>query len=375
MALNTQDFTTLVRNQVAAMQASSSALLDFEVGSILLAIVESNSANIGLWLQGLLLQLLAITRAATSTGSDLDSWVADFGVTRLPAVVATGQVTFARFTATQQAVVPIGQQIETADGTQVFSVTLDTTNVNYSSALGGYVLLSNTSSINVPVQANTAGIGGNVAGGALNTITSAIPYVDTVTNASAFTNGVDAESDAALRARFIAYIASLARATKAAIGYAITSVQQGLQYTLTENQNYNGSTNYGYFYVVVDDGSGHPSNTLLSTVSNAIDAYRACSISFGVFAPVVVTANVTMTITTAAGYVHGTLVTTVQTAITNYINTLPLGMTLYYTRLMQVAYDASPGVTDVSAVTLNSGTGDLTATAQQVIKSGTITIS
>lgn len=375
MALQTQDFTTLVRNQVAAIQGTSSALLDFEVGSILLSIVESNTANIGLWLQGLMLELLAVTRAGTSIGNDLDTWVGDFGLTRLPAVAATGQVTFSRFTNTQQAIVPLGQQIETADGTQIFTVTLDTTNPNYNVALNGYIILANTSSIDVPVQANTAGSIGNLASGALNTITQPILYVDTATNAAAFTNGIDAETDPALRIRFVAYLASLARATKAAIGYAITSVQQGLQYTLTENQNYSGATNYGYFYVVVDDGTGTPSSTLLTTVGNAIEAYRACAISFGVFAPVIETANVAMTIITASGYNHSTVTATVQTALQNYINSLTLGTTLYYTRLYQIAYDASPGVVDVASVTLNSGTSDLVATNKQVIKAGTITVS
>lgn len=375
MSLPTQDFTTLVRNQVAAAQASSKELLDFEVGSILLSLVESNTAGVGLWLQGLVLQLLAVTRAATSMGSDLDSWVGDFGLKRLYAVAATGQVTFARFTPTQQAVVLVGAQVETADGTQSFTVALDTTNPNYNAALAGYILLSGTTSINVPVGANTAGSSGNVAIGAINTITTPITYVDTATNAAAFSNGMDAETDPALRNRFVAYLASLSKATKAAIGYATTSVQQGLQYTLTENQDYNGVVDEGYFNVIVDDGTGHPSDQLLGTVNNAIEAVRGFTIRFGVLPPIVITANVILTVTTAPGYVHTTLATTVQAALINYINTLPLGTSLPYTRLAQIAYDASIGVTNVSNVTLNDGTIDLMAGPQQVIKIGTITVN
>ena len=47
-----------------------------------------------------------------------------------------------------------------------------------------------------------------------------------------------------------------------------------MTYTLVENQTYAGATQYGYFYVVVDDGTGSPSSTLLSSVANAIDAVR-----------------------------------------------------------------------------------------------------
>src|SRR5271163_4542066 len=102
--LQTQTFTAIVQNTVAAIQGGASKLLDLTVGSVLRAIVEANAAVI-LWLQGLILQVQTLTRAATSQGSDLDTWVADYGLIRLPAVAATGQVTFTRFTANQQAVV------------------------------------------------------------------------------------------------------------------------------------------------------------------------------------------------------------------------------------------------------------------------------
>lgn len=379
MALQTQDFTTLVRNQVAAIQAASEALLDFTEGSVLLAVVESNSGAVALFLQALADQLLALTRASTSEDSDLDTWMADFGFTRLPAVAATGNVTFSRFTPTEQAIIPANSteiaQVQTADGTQTYSVVIDTTNPNYNSALGGYVILAGTSSIDVPIEADVAGAGGNAAIDAINTIISPIPNVDTVTNSAAFTNGIDKESDDAFRARFIAYLLSLVRGTVAAINYAITSTQQGVKNSLVENQQYNGALDYGYFYGVVDDGTGNPSSDLITRISNNVELYRACGIRYGIFGPVVVTANVAMTITVASGYTAATVKTTVQSALQTYINSLPIGGTLYYTRLMQVAYDASPGVLDVVSVTLNSGSSDITATEQQIVKSGTITVS
>jgi uncharacterized phage protein gp47/JayE len=374
MAITTQDFTTLVRNQVAAIQGAARGLVDLTVGSILRAVVEANAAVI-LWLQGLILQLLATTRAATSSGSDLDSWVADFGLTRLPGVAASGSVAFSRFTPTQQAVVPVGATIQTGDGSQQFAVTIDTTNPAYNAGLGGYVLAAAVASISVPVQAASVGAAGNALIGQINTLTQPIPGVDTVSNAAAFINGADAETDAALRTRFIAYVASLSKATKAAILYAITSLKQGMVAVLVENQQYGGATQNGYFYAVIDDGTGAPGSTLLSTANNAIDAVRPFTVAFGVFAPVVVTANVGMTITTASGYDHTATTLLVKTAVQNYINALSLGQTLTYSRLAQVAYDASPGVTNVTGVTLNSGTSDLTATSQQVIKAGTVTVA
>lgn len=374
MAIQTQDWVTLVRNQVSTIQGYAKVLVDLTVGSVLRAVVEANAAVV-IWLQGLIMQVLAITRAATSSGIDLDSWCADFGVTRLPAVAATGTVAFSRFTTTQQVVVPLTAVVQTADGTQQFNVVIDTTNPAYNATLGGYVIAAGVASVNVPVKAAIAGAAGNAVAAAVSTIVGAISGVDTVTNAAAFTNGADAESDSALRIRFIAYIASLAKATKAAVLYAITSLQQGLNAALVENQTYGGVTQNGYFFAVVDDGTGSPSGTLLSSVSNAIDAVRPLCSSFGVFAPVVVNASVAMTATIAAGYDPVATKALIVTALKNYINSLKIGQPLPYSRLSQVAYDASPGVTNITGVTLNGGTTDLGATSLQVIKWNSVSVS
>jgi uncharacterized phage protein gp47/JayE len=374
MALSTQDFPTIVRNSVTAIQGAARGLVDLTTGSILRSVVEAN-ATVVLWLQGLILQLLATTRAATSNLSDLDTFMLDFGVTRLGAVTASGQVTFSRFTAAAQAVVPVGATVLTADGTQSYTVALDTLNAAYSAGLGGYVLGAGTASISVPVTAVAAGSAANAVIGQVSLINQPISGVDTVTNAAAFINGVDPESDTALRTRFVAYIASLSKATKTAVGNAITSLKQGITYSLTENLTYGGVAQMGYFYVVVDDGTGTPPGSLLSTVSNAIDAVRPVTSTFGVFAPVVVTANVAMTITTAAGYDHTATAALVATAIRNYINALTLGQALTFSRLTQISYDASAGITNVTGVTLNGGAADLAATAQQVVKAGTVGIA
>lgn len=366
-------FSQVVSNIATAVQGSASALLNFTVGSVLRAIAEA-TASVVLWLQAIILQVLTLTRAATSVGTDLDSWMADFGLFRLAAVAATGQVTFARFTATMQAVVPIGANIQSSDGTQNFTVVIDTTNSAYNAGLGGYVLAASTSSVNVPVQAAAAGTGGNVQAAAISVITSPIPGVDTVTNASAFTNGINAESDPALRLRFVAYLASLSKATKTAVAYAITTVEQGLDYTLTENYAYNGAYQPGYFWVAVDDGTGYPPSQLLTNVGNAIDAVRALTITFGVFAPIIETANVTMVLTTASGFTHAAVVAAVTAALQNFINGLTLGTSLPYTQLASIAYDVA-GVSNVTGILLNSGTSDLAATAKQKILAGTVSVS
>jgi uncharacterized phage protein gp47/JayE len=374
MAITTKSFTTLVQDVVTAIQGSATGLVDLTIGSVLRAVTEAN-ATVTLWLQGMILQLLATTRAATSSKDDLYSWMADFGITPLPAVAASGLVTFSRFTATAQAVIPVGATVLTADGSQSYTVDLDTTNAAYSAPLAGYVLAAGTTSVSLHVTAIAVGIAANAVAGQVALINQPIPGVDTVTNGTAFTNGVEVEQDAALRARFIVWLASLSKATAAAVGSAIASLEQGLTYSLTENVNYAGAAQPGYFFVVVDDGTGAPPAALLSTVYNAIDAVRAVTITFGVFAPVKVTANIAMTITTAAGYGHAATAALVATALSNYVNALTIDGDLTFSRLTQIAYDASPGVINVTGVTLNGGTADLTASKLQVIKTGTVSVA
>src|SRR5260364_9741 len=353
MAISTKDFVTLVREQAAAIQGAARSLVDLTVGSILRAVIEANAA-VTLWLQGLILHLLKTTRAATSTGADLDSWVEDYGLSRLPAVAATGYVTFSRFTPTQPALIPVGAKVQTANGVQHYAVVKDADHPAW--------------------DAEQAGAAGNARIGSIDTLAQAMPGVDTVTNEAALTNGTDAESDPALRKRFIAYIASLSKATMDAVGYAITSVKPGLSYALVENQTYEGDEQRGYFYVVVDDGTGMPTQTLIATVYTAIEAVRPLAVHFSVFAPVVVKVKVQMKIQTA-GADHTATAAQVAAAIKNTLNALGLGAMLPYTRLAQIAYDASPAVTNVFAVQLNGATDDLISTPKQTFKAGTVIVT
>jgi uncharacterized phage protein gp47/JayE len=372
--LNTQTFDQIVETEAAAIQASSGgSLIDFSVGSILRAFAES-VAMVALWLQGLILQLLTTTRAATSTASDLDSWVADFGVTRLSATAATGTVQFSRFTATQGASIPLGVIVQTIDGAQQFYVAVDNSQAAYHAGDEAYVIPAGVTFISATVRAVTRGLAGNVAAGAISSLGQSISGVDSVINLSGFSNGAPAESDAALRMRFVNYLNSLAKATKSAVGNAIGSLQEGLSYTLTEDYTYAGAYQPGSFYVVVDDGSGSPPSPLLALVRSAVDAVRSCGVQFGVFAPVPITANVTATVVAANGYARASVAAAVNAAIVTYVAALPVGASLSWSRLYQIIYTATSGVAAVSGLTVNGGTSDLIATPQQAVIPGVIVV-
>lgn len=374
MQLPLLTFSTLVENMAAAVQSAATQLLDLTVGSTLRAVLEAN-ASIALWIQWMLLQVLQTTRAATSTGPDLDSWMADMSLTRLPATAATGVVTFSRYTPILAALIPNGASVRTADGTQTFSVTMDTTNIAWSTAQSGYVVAAGAASLDVPVSAQIAGSNGNVQAGAVVQVVTAIPGIDTVNNASAFLNGLDAESDGAFRTRFQNYMASRSRATLNAVANAIASVQQGLQYTIQENVEPGGTPQLGNFVITIDDGSGTPATSLITAVSTAVDQVRPIGSTFSVQPPTVMTAAISMTITTNNNAAVASVIAAVGAAIQSYVNTLAVGAPLYMTRLSQVAYAASSAVANVSQLTLNGGTADLSPGTAGVIKSGTISVN
>ena len=81
-----------------------------------------------------------------------------------------------------------------------------------------------------------------------------------------------------------------------------------------------------------------------------------------------------MSIATASTYTHTAVVTAVMAALQNFINALPLGVSLPYTQLAAIAYSIQ-GVTNASGILLNSSNGDLTATVQNKVLSGTISVS
>ena len=323
MQLSLRSFNTLVQSMAAAVEASATQLLDLAVGSTLRAVLEAN-ASIGLWMQWLILRVLRTTRAATSNGADLDSWMADLTLTRLPAVAATGTVTFSRFTPGMSALIPAGALIRTADGTQTFAVSADTAQSSWSTTSNGYVVATGVASLDLPVTALTPGRAGNVQAGTISLLASAMPGIDSVSNLTTLQNGLDAESDDAFRNRFHNFIASRSRATPLAVGYAISSIQQGLNYAIQENTDPSGQPHMGSFMVTVDDGSGSPSTACCPRCRPRSMQSAGGSI-FSVRPPTVVTVGVSLTITVAAGTSKAPIQALVGNAIGIYINSLPIG--------------------------------------------------
>ncbi len=373
--LATKTFAQLLSEQLAQIGASLGVTPDWTSGSALLAIMQSVTSQED-FLQGAINAVAAITRAQTSTGADLDSFVADFGLVRLAATFNTGKATFGLLAAkTTQVVLPTGTVIQTVGGAIQYTVTADTSNTAYSAGLGGYPIAAGATSVIASVSSVLAGTASGVQPATLTQFASPVPGIDTVTNALAIVNGLDAETDAALRTRFTNTILALARSTGPAFDVAIGGVQSGLRWVRLENTNTVGAQQFGFNTVYVDDGSGAPPSSLLTSVATALNNYRALGVQVAVLGPVVTTISVVCTAAIAAGAVAATIKANVAAAITKYINGLGFAANVLYTKIYQVAYDADPNVVEISALTVNGGVLDITIAGAQLPVAGTVTVN
>ena len=373
MILPLQKFSTLMENMAAGVQGGATQLVDLSIGSVLRALLEACAA-VALWMQWLILQVLTMTRAATSTGTDLDSWMADFSLTRLPGAASVGLVTMARYTPGIAATVPVGATVSTNDGTQTFQIVQQVSNPAWNGSTG-YALGPLASSVTVPAQAVTPGAAGDVQPGAIGLLTAAISGIDTVTNSATFIGGVDPESDAALRARFQLYINSRSLATPGAIAFAVASVQQGLRYVVLENQSTAGATVLGRFWVVVDDGSGAPPDTLIASVSSAVEAVRPIGATYAVTGPTVVAVAVQLTVVTSNPLTKPAVILTIQSAVAAWVAGLPIAGTLAVSKLEALAHGADPSVVSVTSATINGAGSDLVASENGVLIATSIVVN
>ena len=369
MQLQLQDFPTLLRNQAAAVSASCRTLIDVSVGSVLRAMLEAN-ASVALWVQWLIVEVLATTRAATSNGADLDSWVGDFGLTRLPAVAAIGSAVFSRATLGLTAIVPVGAVVRTGAtaGAQAFAVVSDPSRPEWNGS--GYTLSATANSVRVPIQAITPGRAGNVQSGVLILLSTAVPGIDAVTNDYPASGGLDAESDPALRVRFSGFIDSRTRATAQAVSFAIQSVQQGLQFVIAERLDPAGAIRPGHFTVVVDDGSGAPSDALLGRVGAAIEAVRPIGGTYSVIRPTLITVSVSLAISGPASAPAA-----VQSAIGAWIAATPIGGSIYLSKLIQLAHETDPLIERVGAILIDGQPSDLILGQYTRAVVGTVTVT
>lgn len=366
-------FTQIVSTFQTSLNSYVSGLANFNVGGVLNALGNAYSQGI-VDFEAHLTRVLLNTRAQTADNHGLDTFFAQFpGFARLPAVTATTVETFTPTVATPFLIVP-GLTLKTIDGTLNFVVTEDDTNPDWNADQGGY-LAGVGNAVSVPITANAAGTAYNVQANTITLISGSLAgFQGTLTNLNPVTNGVDAETNEQALPRFWQYFVSLREGTKAAIQYAIGTVQQGLTFSFVPNGTADGSIRPGFFSVYIDDGSGSPSTALQESVYGAVLAVVAFPITFAVFPCTSLEVSVSLSVNAKPGYNQPSLIAPVQSAIEAVINSTGVGNTLYYSQVMAAATSVD-GVGWIENLTLNGFKNDVVAGVSDSVHSINIAAS
>lgn len=137
--------------------------------------------------------------ASTTFGAYLDLRCEEHGITRRPAVKATGQVTFTGTPGTPGTVIPAGTRVSTASSEAAPAIFFATKS-DATIGAGG--------TVTVDIEAVEAGASGNVAAGMITMLAQPVAGVTSVTNAAATTGGLDEEDDATLLSRYLQKVRS-----------------------------------------------------------------------------------------------------------------------------------------------------------------------
>lgn len=364
MNLPTRTFAELVRDMAAAITASAGKLVDFSAGSILRAVIEANAA-IMMWAQWLMVLTLGMTRAATSEGTDLDSWMADFSLTRAPPRPARGTVTLSRYSAGTGIAIPAGTSVKSRDGKITYRIVADPTLPAWSSSAASYVLPAGVTSIDLPIVASHGGANGNVLRETITLLASPVAGIDTVSNAAALSGGTDAESDEAFRTRFRMFFAARSRATSDAICHAIAQVDSSLKYVIQENADARGLPRIGNIAVFLASSSGSVSDDLIGSVGAAVDRVRALGTTFSVLPAEILPVQVNLTLTLPPSLGIADLSDALDRSIHDYVSGIAIGGVLSVSRIVQAAYAADSRIVNISQVLCNGQAMDMIAASHQ----------
>jgi hypothetical protein len=180
---------------VTYLQANTSLLTDYNEGSVVLTLLESN----GMEFDKNYYQLELVQDASyiqQAQGEDLDLKAADYNLTRIQATYASGFITLSSNTPAPPAGIPI--PANSTWSTQPAFTAYDAIAVQNPTAAQ---IAPGQLAVTIPVIAVVAGTTGNVLASQIIVNTSDVPGIDQVTNLLPLTGGANVESDTSLRSR------------------------------------------------------------------------------------------------------------------------------------------------------------------------------
>lgn len=221
--------------------------------------------------------------------------------------------------------------------------------------------------VTVNGQAEDTGTEGNIAIGAITELTSAPTDVIGVSNPTAFTGGTEPEDTEDFRQRLLAFTQNPYTGSAADLVTWATAIDGVDSATVFPNTPTAGTVTVR----IAGPNGTVPNSATITAVQDALNAQDLANITIVVTTFTAVPTNVTVATTLDSTYVLSDVAQSVTDAISNYINSLSVGGTLYLTGLV-AAIIGLPGILDVSVTT---PTTNQTTASTSKRTPGTITVS
>lgn len=224
--------------------------------------------------------------------------------------------------------------------------------------------------ITLAAEAVNPGIEGNVAAGTITVISRAPAALTSVTNPVPFTGGSDTEDTESFRQRILEAMQNPQTGSPGDLKSWAENIGGVDTATVFTNDNLGTPTN-GHVTVRISGPNGSmPDASVQTAVLTALQDQGLANITYHVATFTADVTNVTVDVTTSGTYALADVTPSVQAAVTNYINNLAVGETLYLSGIIAVVKPL-PGIADVVVTTPAS---NQTTTATHKKTPGTITV-
>ena len=228
------------------------------------------------------------------------------------------------------------------------------------------VLRQGETETRVAAQAVEAGAGGNVAAGTIVRMTVPPVGISGCSNPEAFTGGLDAEEDEALRSRVLETFRRMPNGANGAF-----YEQEAMAFDrVVAAKAIPRSRGIGTVDVVVATSEGIPEEDLLEEIETALQAKREIAVDVQVKAPQVVTVDVTAHVTAKAESDKEAVKMAVEQAVRDKFDGRLLGQSILRAEIGNLIYQTA-GVMNYQ---LHAPAADVAVTDQQLPMLGTLTV-
>jgi len=291
--------------------------------------------------------------AKTAAGIYLDYKAAEQGLTRKEAAKASGSVTVS---GNNGAVIKASDKV--ASDTVTFTVMQNGTVTN--------------GNVAVSVECDTAGAVGNLPAGIINRFPVTLSGIISVTNTEPTSGGYDAETDDELRERYFEKV-SRPLAGGNIYDYMLWAKEVGGVGEVKVQPLWNG--NGTVKVMVIDSGGAAADSTLIAKVTANIEQKRPVGASVTVVSAEPLPINISVRIYIKEGYLLEDIKTNIQSAVSAYLKNIAFQQD--YVSYAQIGSRVlvQDGVLDYQELLVNSGSGNVVVSENQVPVLGTLEVS